>query len=244
MSFFLKKLVGGWLMPFPLACTLLALGLLLWRRQIGRLLAAAALLLLLLCAWWPVASLLLAPLETRYPVWSPRSDPARYVVVMGGSHVDSAGLPVTNRLNAASTSRLLEGIAVHRANPGSYLLLSGGGFGGRSNAELMAETAVALGVSPERIRLQAVSRDTEEEVRLLAEMIGDEPFIVVTSASHMPRTMAAFARIGLEPVPAPTYFIDRRGGVGWRMSVDALAASSAAIHEYLGLTWMALRGSD
>ena len=247
MEFFLKKLIGGWLMPLPLALTVLVFALLLWRRRrLSLALTAAAFSLLFILSLPPVAGWLVEPLESGYPVWRPAAgEPVAYVVVMGGSHVDSERLPATNRLNNASTARLLEGIAIQRANPGSRLLLSGGGYGeGRSNAELMAETAVALGVSPGSIELQAISRDTEQEARLLAEMVGTHSFVVVTSALHLPRTMAAFARVGLQPLPAPTHFLDRRGRRSWRPGLDHLAASSAALHEYLGLAWMALRGGE
>ncbi len=243
MDFFLKKLIGGWLMPLPLSLTLLALGLLLWRRRTGQLFAGAALLLLFACSWAPVSRWLIEPLESRYPTWQAAAAlPVQFVVVMGGSHVDSLDLPITNRLNGASTSRLLEGIAIHRLSPGSRLLLSGGGYdGGRSNAELMAESAEALGVRREDMVLQVTSRDTEQEAELVAEIVGDAPFVVVTSATHMPRTLVAFERVGLAPVPAPTYFLDRRGERSWRVGLDHLAASSAALHEYLGLAWEWLR---
>ncbi len=243
MEFFLKKLVGGWLMPLPLALTLLAAGLLLWRRRRWSLsLVASAFFLLFVFSLPPVAGWLIAPLESRHPLWRAQADiPVAYVVVMGGSHVDGA-LPLTNKLNTASTYRLLEGIAIQRANPGSRLLLSGGGDGRRSNAELMAETAMALGVGRDSIVLQTVSRDTVQEAVLVAEIVGEAPTVVVTSASHMPRTLAAFERVGLRPIPAPTHFLDRREARSWKPGLDHLAASSAALHEYLGLAWMALTG--
>lgn len=242
--FFLKKLIGGWLMPLPLSLTLLAAGLLLWRRRrLSLVLSGTAFLLLFVFSLPPVAGWLIAPLEARYPVWrSAGGESIDFVVVMGGGHVDSERLPVTNRLNGASTSRLLEGVAIQHANPGSRLLLSGGGASGRSNAELMAETAVALGVAAESIVLQTTSRDTEQEAGLVAAVVGDARCVVVTSALHMPRTIKAFARVGLHPEPAPTFFLYRQRPLDWKPALDHLSASSAALHEYLGLAWMALRG--
>lgn len=246
MVFFLKKLIGGWLMPLPLALTLVALGLLLWRRRrVSLALILSAFSLLFVCSLPVVAGWLIEPLESRYPRWQPvEGSSLGFVIVMGGSHVDVDRLPLTNRLNTASIYRLLEGVAIQRANPGSRLLLSGGAADGRSNAELMAETAVALGVEKESIVLQRESRDTEQEARLLAEIVMGQRGVVVTSALHMPRTMAAFARVGLQPTPAPTHFLDRRSQSSWKPGLDHLAASSAALHEYLGLAWMALRSSE
>ena len=40
-----------------------------------------------------------------------------------------------------------------------------------------------------------------------AKKIGQTPFILVTSAGHMPRSMAVFEAQGMQPIPAPTEFI-------------------------------------
>ena len=76
-------------------------------------------------------------------------------------------------------------------------------------AEVMARIAVLLGVKPQDIRLETDSRDTADEAEIIAKMIGREKFILVTSAAHMPRSMALFRKRGLQPIPAPADFLVR-----------------------------------
>ncbi|MBX4373171.1 YdcF family protein, partial [Mycobacterium tuberculosis] len=46
-------------------------------------------------------------------------------------------------------------------------------------------------------------KDTEEEALAVKRAIGDAPFLLVTSASHLPRAMIFFRHAGLDPLPAP-----------------------------------------
>jgi len=38
---------------------------------------------------------------------------------------------------------------------------------------------------------ESESKDTKDEARLIKEMVGDDKFVLVTSASHMPRSVMA-----------------------------------------------------
>lgn len=248
-AFALKKLIGGWLMPLPLSLLLLTgscICLWLHRERIGRWLAAAALTLLVLCSCTAVPDLLLLPLEERYPKWDGQPDAVEMVVVMGAAQADAPRLPLTNRPNSAAIYRLLEGIAIYRANPGSKLVLSGGGPA-QSHAVLMAQVATRIGVPDDAIVLQTESRDTEAEVRLLAPIVAGRRFALVTSAAHMPRAMAVFGAAGLQPLPAPTHYLTRDNPhPHWRdlffPNVQGLAHAEFAAHEYLGLLWLKLTG--
>jgi uncharacterized SAM-binding protein YcdF (DUF218 family) len=81
--------------------------------------------------------------------------------------------------------------------------------------------------------------DTEEEAHEIFMLLHEEPFVLVTSASHMPRAMLHLERAGAHPIPAPT---GQSAGdaslVSWRAwlpSAAALRKSERAVHEYLGL---------
>ena len=127
--------------------------------------------------------------------------------MLGGGHVSDPRLPANSQISAAALGRVVEGVRLHKAVPGSKLLLSGGAvFDPVPEAEVMAQIAVLLGVKPQDIRLESDSRDTAEEAEIIAKMIGREKFILVTSAAHMPRSMALFRRRGLQPIPAPADF--------------------------------------
>ncbi|MBW2649390.1 MAG: YdcF family protein [Deltaproteobacteria bacterium] len=89
--------------------------------------------------------------------------------------------------------------------PESRLVFSGGAvFDPVSEAEVMARAAEIMGVEGDRIILEEISRDTGDQARLVQKIVGDERFILVTSASHMPRSMVLFRKSGMEPIPAPT----------------------------------------
>ena len=249
MEFVLKKVAGALLMPLPLSVLVLALGcLLLWRGYLrwGRGFITGGLTLQLLASCTALSDLSLLPLEEAYPKWDGRNHGLAYVVVMGASQGDAPRLPLTNRPNTAAVYRLLEGIAVYRANPGSKLILSGGTGTPEPHALLMADVAEQIGVPAHDILLQTQSLDTEQEAALLAPMVGQSAFAVVTSAAHMPRTLLSFARLGLSPLAAPTHFLDRDNPhPNWRdfalPSADSLGRSEFAVHEYLGFAWLKLK---
>lgn len=115
----------------------------------------------------------------------------------------------------------------------------GSRIGGPSSAQGYAEAAVALGVSPEAVVRLDHPLDTAQEARAVAALLGDEPFLLVTSASHMARSMRHFRYVGLDPLPAPTFHKagdppPRRLG-HWLPSARHLRKSERALYEYMGL---------
>jgi uncharacterized SAM-binding protein YcdF (DUF218 family) len=246
MSFALKKLLGACLMPLSLVAFLLLIGCCcLWfkRYRGARWFVTGGVLLLLFTSCTAISDLSLLPLEERYPKWDGRSSDLALIVVMGASQADAPRLPQTNRPNTAAVYRLLEAIAVYRANPGSKLLLSGGA----KHVPLMASVAVTVGIPARDLVLQARAHDTEDEVALLAPLVEGQRFAVVTSAAHLPRTMQLFHAAGLDPQPVPSHFLDRENPhPNWRdyalPNTDSLARTEFAVHEYLGLAWLQIKG--
>ena len=136
--------------------------------------------------------------------------------------------------------RLIEGVHLHRQIPGSKLIL----LGGNDSAGGMAEMAEALGVSAEEF-CGLHPRDTEEESQQMAPIVGSRQFVLVTSASHMPRAMGLFKKRGLQPIAAPTdYLAPRHRWESDDLFPDGfnLFKSQVAVYEYLGLAWETLRG--
>ena len=240
------------LSPLPLTLLLVLAGLvlmLLRRRKAGAGCVLVGLALLVALATEPVARALLAPLESRYPPLSETRAPEdiRWVVVLGANASGRAAYPATTRLSGVAALRLMEGLRLHHAIPESRLVLSGGTvFGDAPSATVMSRAAVSLGADPDRIIIHPGPRNTYEEMGRIYEAIGDERFIMVTSASHMPRAMMLARRQGLDPVPATTARrIDTARGPGnpTRLlpSANALAMSERAIYEYLGILWSRVR---
>jgi uncharacterized SAM-binding protein YcdF (DUF218 family) len=246
--FLLKKLITPFFLPLSVSLELLLIGVvLLWaanKQKAGKVFLSLGLLLLGLISYDFFPDRLLRPLESRYsPLTNPRSfQGIKWVVVFGGGLTDDFRLPAQEKLSSHSLARLIEGIRLHRELPQTKLLLSGGAvFGSQSSARIIAEAAAALGVNPKVLVLETESRDTQEEAFLIQRMLKKDPFILVTSAAHMPRSMAHFKRLGLDPIPAPADFQAKRNRIwspgNFFPSAQAVSKAQIAVHEYLGLAW-------
>jgi uncharacterized SAM-binding protein YcdF (DUF218 family) len=251
--FLVKKIVGPMLYPVPLVLAFLLLGLLsLWLRRGsrgGRLLVTLGTGLLIAFTWGPFPDRVARWLEDRYPALRDAQDltGVRWVVVLGAGHVSDPRLPVTSQLDDSALVRLVEGIRVHRMLAGSKLLLSGGGGADPvPNARVMGELARALGVDQRDMVLETVSRDTEEEAVEVLKIIGRERFVMVTSATHMPRSMMLFEAKGMRPIPAPAgHLAKERQGLGpgdFFPSAEGLRRVQRSSHEYMGMIWARVRG--
>ena len=157
-------------------------------------------------------------------------------------HVADPSVPVTSQISEESLTRLVECVRIHRLIAGSKIILSGGAvYDSASEAATFAKVAAILNVNARDIVLEEVSRDTEEEAENIRSIVGQDRFILVTSAYHMPRAMAIFNKAGLKPIPAPTnHFIKERQGWApedFYPSSMGLMKAERAVHEYLGLLW-------
>jgi uncharacterized SAM-binding protein YcdF (DUF218 family) len=252
--FILKKIVSGFLMPVPIVLGLLIAGLvLLWlrRRQMAaKILLTIGTIVLLLVGYGVLSDTALEKLEQQYPILDikyARGAGVKWVVVLAEGQVSDENLPVTSQLSPVTQVRLNEGIRIYRRLPGTRLILSGGKiFDTRTCAELMARLAGDLGVNPKDIVLENGSRDTHEEAVLLKPLLGKEPFVLVTSAYHMPRSMGLFRALGMNPVPAPAnHYILKSSRItpdSFFPDVRGIRNSELVFHEYLGIVSAKLMG--
>jgi uncharacterized SAM-binding protein YcdF (DUF218 family) len=259
--FILKKIISGFLNPLPLSLVLSFLGLyLLWfttKQKVGKILVSVGLVILTLFSYHFVADKLLRPLERKYKsfevkgsssVSKTEDEPAiKFVVVLGGGHTSDPELPLLSQINTSPLVRLMEGIRIYRKFPGAKLLLSGGGaFDSVSEAEVMARIASEMGVPERDIIRESKSKDTRDEALFIKPIVGNEPFVLVTSASHIPRSMALFKKLGMNPIPSPIgHRVKDEQGLNYYSffpSPGNIQKSELAIHEYLGMTWAKIRG--
>ena len=109
----------------------------------------------------------------------------------------------------------------------------------------MTESALARlfyeeqGIDMQRVLLEAGSRNTRENAQLVAKLLGEkcrQPWLLVTSASHMPRSVAEFRSSGCNITPYP---VDFRTGEFTPFTEYELAESlhrwQTALHEWLGI---------
>jgi uncharacterized SAM-binding protein YcdF (DUF218 family) len=246
LTHFVKGLIGTMASPLAFGLMLAIAGAivrLLGRRGAATLIWTAAAVLVYLAACGPVADALLAPLEGRYP---PLGEirllpPIGYIVVLGSSYAPRDGIPITAALEGDGLARIAEGVRLMRQLPGARLVVSGGAPEGRAPSVIgYAKFAVDLGVEESAIVKLVEPLDTAEEARSVAALVGTSPFILVTSAYHMPRAVRLMQLAGAHPIPAPTgQLAPRRVALeagAWIPRWTSLRKTERAIHEYLGLT--------
>lgn len=258
--FLLKKIVAPFLYPLPLCLWILLLGLvILWgtrRQRLGKAVVTLGTVLLFLLSSYFFTSRLTQPLEQQYPPLLQTQALSRegsgsdasptWIVVLGGGAVSDPSLPANSQLSRGSLSRLVEGVRLYKAFPGSRLLLSGGAvFDTVPEAKIMGQVAGLLGVNSDDIVLEQNSRDTADQAEMIAAMVGRKTVILVTSAAHLPRAMRLFESQGLHPIPAPTAYESLQPAqfcpAMFFPNPASLTRAESAIHEYLGLTWIWLR---
>lgn len=261
LLFSLKKIAGFWLMPLPLALLLIAAGAAVARfsrrRRLGRGLVAAGLLWIVVCGNEGMGTWFERGLESRFPPIPPITAGAplppalarcRFIAVLGGGHSYVPGWSANNELSPSALSRVVEAIRLAKSMPSAKLIVSGPADpeGGPPHSRLLAETAVSLGVTPDRIIEISTARDTEAEAAAIKEIAGDAPVALVTSAWHLPRAMALCRRQKVDALPCPADFAARspelRPSDFLRWNVGALELSTKAMHEWVGLAWARLRG--
>ncbi|MDH3975677.1 MAG: envelope biogenesis factor ElyC [Deltaproteobacteria bacterium] len=251
--FLFKKTVSPFFMPLPFSLLVSFTGLyLLWmtsKKKAGKILVTAGILFTAIFSFTPFADFLIKPLEKQYsPYHSQRKDNIKYVVVLGGGHIYDISVPASSRISYPAMMRLAEGIKIFNEIPGSKLLLSGGGSKSPdTDAEIMFTIARSLGVKKERIIIESKSKDTKDQARIIRNMVKNAPFVLVTSAAHMKRSVALFNKMGMKPITAPTDYLARDDGrpkgFGYLVpSSNAVARVESAVHEYLGIIWAKLRG--
>jgi len=260
--FIFKKIFSQFLFPLPLVLCLSFFGLfLLWftkKQKLGKIFVSMSVFVLLILSYGAIPDTLLAPLERRYKAYPTenslkKSEPEsikqniKYVVVLGGGHTSDPNLPITGQIGKETLTRLAEGIRIHRKYAGSKLILSGGSvYDPVANATIMAELAEELGVDRSDLITETESLDTKDEARIIKGIVGNNPFVLVTSASHMPRSMAMFKRLGMNPIPAPTgHNVKERQGASpgsFFPNASNLRKAEKTVYEYLGIIWAKLRG--
>lgn len=248
MFYYLSKIF--WLVadPIDLTAILLAVGLLAlllgWRR-LGAALSTAALALLLLATWTTFGALLLRPLEDRFARPDPAPADIAGIVVLGGGFEGAVNLARGGYELNDSGDRMVEAAILALRYPQAKLVVSGGQGSLIVDAEGDADSAprllTALGVGPGRLVLENRSRNTYENAVFSRDMVKPQPgqkWLLVTSAFHMPRSMALFRKAGFDVVAWPADYKTlgtERPGLTRDNQLDSLRNASIGIREWVGL---------
>lgn len=205
--------------------------------------AAVFLALLWVTGTAPFARVVLRPLETRYApptLAALQARGVRRVVVLTGGGYPRTGELASGALPHASTLRFIAGLELcARLAPDCEIIYSGSAGSGNTSVQA-AGTMQELGktLTPDMpSQSESDSDSTIEHPQNVKPLVQDEPFVLVTSAYHMPRAMLVFARAGMDAIPYP---VDSLTHDGWQWS-DLLPSSTnrealnLALHEYAGI---------
>ena len=256
MELYLSKLIPFWLYPLGLAIQLLcfvALGSLVlarWKTGLVVLLVAAGL--------WTTSTMRFAgwvagTLERDYPEQLAESYAnADAIVVLGGA-LNPAYPPRRYADLDQAVDRVQHALRLFRADRAPLIVIAGGllpwAGAQRSEAQEIAELLVAWGVPRERLVLEGSSRNTRENAVLTAALLEERALkrvLLVTSASHMRRALAAFRLAGVDALPAATDLQRVDGGeptlLDWMPDARALELTTRALKEHLGWAYYRWKG--
>lgn len=243
--FFISKILV--LVTQPLAWVVVLLGVSLAyqkrRPRIAHRLGVAALTVLLVVGWQPLPDALLRQLEAQYPEIPTHTNLSGYagLIVLGGAtasgRVSQAhALPQVD----SGSERLSATVAVLRRYPNLRMVYTGGEGellgSGPSEAERARRFFEDLGVTGPLVQYEAASRNTYENAVLTAQLPGidtHQRWLLVTSAWHMPRSMATFQKAGWNVTAYPvdyrtgesTHWADysmRNGVEKWQLALNEL----------------------
>jgi uncharacterized SAM-binding protein YcdF (DUF218 family) len=222
------------------------------RMALARGLVIATTLFLVAVFALPVGAMMAKPLEDAYPRSAkPLTHVDGIVMLSGGVRV---GIEA-DRNGAVSDNmtgpRMMAAADLARRFPHARLIFSGtsGGSAERQALEfqLVEHSFRALGLPPGRAIYERRSRDTWENLVFSKEIARPKPgetWVLVTSAMHMPRSMAIARRIGWRMVPWPSDYetaadLDDQP-LGF--ASDNLLTMTLALHEWVGLATYWVQG--
>lgn len=262
MFIFLSKFLPNF--AYPLGLIFLLVLFALFARHRRRLQTASLFLILVILIiggnrW--VAYSLARSLEWRYLPLDPVPTADVIVVLGGGTESGQYPRPAVE-VNSAG-DRVLYAARLYKEGKAPRLLLSGGNIdwlSGRTMtpAEEMASILELTGVPRSAMLLQPRSLNTYEDALYSSEILngmGVQRVLLVTSAQHMPRSVALFKHQGIEVIPAPTDYTvtqsnwDNLFSLDWQTTlvnlvpnVSSISLITSVLKEYIGMWVYHMRG--
>lgn len=248
MYIYLSKLLPLMILPIGVVIelTLVALLFLLF----GKRKASAAFLVVALVVLWVssmpiVADSLYGKLEQDFPPVALADIPVRECIVLLGGVVEPALSPRVDVEMMEAVDRVYKAAQLYRAGKGEVLIVTGGNLPWSPFEQPEAESIKTLllqwGVPVSAIVLEGASRNTRENAvnsAALLEKRGCGRPLLVTSAAHMVRSVAAFEKLGIDVFAVSVDVrVIRKTAVtvlDFLPDADALLMTTDAVREWLG----------
>jgi uncharacterized SAM-binding protein YcdF (DUF218 family) len=262
MFLFLSKLLPLFLYPLGLTALLMLVALvLLWRRPRWAAvpLGLALIVLLVGSSGWFCERVVQSLEFQQLPLAElPQADA---IVVLGGcTQPAEPPRPWIDLMEGGD--RVVHAARLFKAGKAPKMILSGGrvGWAGEtgSESEDMAQLVEFMGVPRSAILQDPTSLNTRENAVNIKQIMDQQKIrriLLVTSATHMPRSLLIFQRLGIDAIPAPTDFVMTLPPPGQESKItlearllrllpdaDRLEKTTKALKEYMGIWIYRLRG--
>lgn len=230
MSFSLKKILSFFLEPFTFAFLLAFLAfifLLINSFKKAKISLFLSLLIFFLSSSSLVSNSLINPLEQKYQKKDESiNKDIKYLLLLGGDF----------------KSRAYEVLKLYKKYDNLKVITSGYEGNRKISSALFAKNElISLGIDEKDILIQEEPKDTIEEAIQIKKIVKDEPFFLVTSASHMPRAIMIFESYNLKPIAISTAFEVEELISKEYLDLNELRKTHLAIHEYLGIIWLKIK---
>jgi len=177
---------------------------------------------------------------------------ARTIVVLGGGNqtLKARGL-MLNQVSWSGALRVMEGVRLYSLLGAPTIIVSGGTTGrdqgDAAEADAMRTAAIELGVPAEHIIVEKESRNTREEALIIRRMLADrlhEPVVLVTSPTHMTRSLGVFRAANIDAIPSVAvyksdYSMTR---LRWLPNDGGLMLLTTVIYDVAATAYYRLRG--
>lgn len=190
----------------------------------------------------PVADTMLRGLESDFKI--PENLQGDVIILLGGGAYDGAiDLSGTGSPSEGMMMRTVTAVRVQK-RLNIPIIVSGGKVYKHKKAEapIVKRFLIDMGVPANKVIIEDKSRDTIENARYTAEIcrkLGYKNPLLVTSASHMKRSILIFKKVGIDVTPLPVNFKtwkDKKyGWSDYLPDAHDIRRTSIAMHEYIGL---------
>lgn len=247
VMFALSKVFLFFLNPGMWLAALLLLGTgLLWTRwqRAARWILSFCAVIIALVSILPLGWLILSPLEDRFPVLHQVEGKVDGIVVLGGAVQQLVTQYRGQPSLTGGAERMTEFIVLARKHPEARLAFSGGSGLLFDQGVKEADTArlfmSQFGLDVSRITFEAESRNTYENAVFTHKKMEPKPgerWLLITSATHMPRSMGVFRKAGWDPIAYPVDFLtfgSKQISFGFNMQ-SGLSSLGTGLREWAAL---------
>ena len=248
MFLYLSKLLPLLVLPVGIVMELCLLALLfLWldKRKASAVCLVSAVLALWVFSMPIVASFLYGRLESDFPPLALEKIPVSECIVLLGGAVAPPLHPRVDIEMSEGVDRVYKAARLYRAGKGRVIIVSGGNLpwlpDAAPEAELIRALLLEWGVPAAAILLETGSRNTWENAvnsRALLDKLDCGMPLLVTSAAHMARSVAAFEKVGVRVFAVTTdvlvVSVTKLAVMDFLPNAGALAMTTNAVREWMG----------